>query len=87
MLRDVVEEPHFTEEFDLLRKSYAEMDTVHAAITFALASDPRIGDILKSFPHPTIRVLQTTPTDDVPLFLVLYRYTDKLVILLGIDRL
>jgi hypothetical protein len=87
MLRDVIEEPHFTEEFDLLRKSYAEMDTVHAAITFALASDPRIGDTLKSFPHPTIRVLQTSPTDTLPVFLVLYRYTDKLVILLGIDRL
>lgn len=87
MLRDVVEEPYFTEEFDLLRKSYAEMDTVHAAITFALASNPRAGDVMTSFPHPTIRVLQTTPTDSLPVFLVLYGYTDKLVILLGIDRL
>jgi len=87
MLRDVVEEPHFTEEFDLLRLSYAEMDTVHAAITFALASDPRIGDSLKSFPHPTIRVFQTHATHNLPIFVVLYRYTDKLVILLGIDRL
>ena len=89
MLRDVVEESHFTAEFDALRDAYPEMDmdAVHAAMTWALASDARIGERLDNFPHPTIRVFKTPPIDeDTPSFLVMYRFTDKQVILLAIDR-
>jgi hypothetical protein len=86
MLRDVVEEPNFTEEFDLLRNDYSRMDAVHAALTFGLSSDPRAGAFVQGFPHPTIRIFKTTPIGDTPSFLVLYRYTADRVILLGIDE-
>jgi len=86
MLRDVVEEPNFTEEFDSLRSVYSRMDDVHAALTFGLGSDPRAGAFVQGFPHPTIRLLKTTPIGDTPSFLVLYRYTAEQVILLAIDR-
>jgi hypothetical protein len=86
MLRDVVEEPNFSEEFDLLRNIYPEMDDVHAALTFGLSSDPRAGAFVQGFPHPTIRLFKTTPIGTTPAFLVLYRYTVAQVILLAIDR-
>jgi hypothetical protein len=89
MVRDVVEEPNFTENFDLLRDAYPEVDigAIHAEITWKLASNPRVGDMIEGFPDPTFRIYRTAPVKDRPVFSVLYRYTDKLVILLGIDRL
>ena len=86
MLRDVVEDLNFTDEFDFLRSVYSHMDEVHAALTFGLSSDPRAGAFVQGFPHPTIRVLKTTPIGDTPSFLVLYRYTVDQVILFGIDE-
>lgn len=86
MLRDIVEEPNFTEEFDLLRNVYSEMEAVHAALTHTLGFDPRAGTVMQGFPHPTVRLFKTTPIGDTPAFLVLYRYTTDQVILLAIDR-
>ena len=75
MLRDVVEDLLFTDEFDLLRNVYPEMDAVHASMTFALASDPRVGTPIEGFPVPTIRLFKTTPIGGTPRFRVLYRFT------------
>jgi hypothetical protein len=86
MLRDVVEESNFTDEFDLLRSTYSQMDAVHAALTHTLGFDPRVGTVMQNFPHPTIRLFKTTPIGDTPAFLILYRYTADQVILLGIDE-
>ncbi|MBZ0302296.1 MAG: hypothetical protein K8J31_21285 [Anaerolineae bacterium] len=86
MLRDVVEEPNFTEEFDSLRNVYSAMDEVHAGLTHTLGFDPRTGTVVQGFPHPTVRLFKTTPIEDTPAFLVLYRYTADQVILLAIDR-
>jgi hypothetical protein len=86
MLRDVIEEPNFTDEFDLLRNVFSRMDDVHEALTFGLSSDPRIGAFVQGFPHPTIRILRTTPIGDTPAFLVLYRFTADQVLLIGIDE-
>jgi hypothetical protein len=87
MLRDIVEEQNFTEDFDILRKSYPQMDEIHAALTWALADDPRRGKLVEGFPDPTFRTYQTIPNKDEPVFVVLYRFTDTQVFLLGIDRL
>jgi hypothetical protein len=87
MHRDVVEDPNFADEFDLLRNVYPHMESVHAAITWTLSSDPRIGTLIENFPHPTIRLFKTTPIGATPGFLVLYRFTADQVILLAIDRL
>ena len=86
MLRDVVEEPNFAEEFDLLRNVYSQMDAVHAALTHTLGFDPRAGAVMQGFPHPTIRLFKTTPIDNTPSFLVLYRFTTDQVILLAIEE-
>ncbi len=85
MLRDVQEDPYFTEEFDSLRKTYAEMEAVHADLTWTLGSNPRIGTLIEGFLDPTVRLYKTTPIGDTPGFRVLYRYTDDRVILLAID--
>lgn len=87
MLRSVIEDPSFTDEFDLLRNSYPEIDAVHVAITWTLANDPRIGTLIEGFPHPTIRLFKTMPLGNIPSFLVLYRFTSDQIILLAIDEL
>jgi len=86
MLREVIEEPNFLEQFDSLRDEHPEidMDAVHADITWTLASNPRIGELIEVMLDPTYRVYKTKPIDDLPSFRVLYRYTDKHVILLSI---
>jgi hypothetical protein len=86
MLRDVVEDSNFSEEFDSYREIYLEMDDVHAALTWTLGSDPRIGAVIQGFPHLTIRLFKTTPIGTTPAFLVLYRYTAEQVILLAIEH-
>lgn len=68
MLRDVIEEPNFAEEFDSLRGVYSQMDQVHAALTHTLGYDPRKGTVVQGFPHPTIRLFKTTPIEDTPHF-------------------
>jgi hypothetical protein len=85
MLRDVIEDPNFSAEFDLFRNIYAQMDTLHAGLTFTLGSNPRIGTPIEGYPHPNIRLFITTPVEDTPSFQVLYRYTWNQVILLAID--
>lgn len=72
MLRDVVEDFHFSEEFDSLRAAYPEidMDAVHASITWTLAADPRVGDRIANYPDPTTRLYPTTPINDAPIFMV-----------------
>jgi hypothetical protein len=86
MLRDVVEEPNFTDEFDLLRDTYPQLDAIFADLSWTLSSDPHIGVPVQGYPHPYIRLFITTPIQDTPAFQVLYRYTDDQVILLAIDR-
>ena len=85
MLRDVVEEPSFSEEFDLLRNAYPGLDAVYAHFTWALSNDPLEGIALSEYPHSSIRVYKTTPAHDIPAFRVLYRFTDEQVTLLAID--
>jgi hypothetical protein len=86
MLREVVEEPSFLDEFDLLRNSYPNMDDVHADITWTLGSDPRVGVAVQGFPHPTIRLFKITPIGNTPSFRVLYRFSHDKVSLIGIEQ-
>ncbi len=85
MLRSVIEDPNFSDEFDLLRNVYPEMDAIHAHITWILANDPRIGALIEGYPGPTLRLYKTTPIGEIPSFSVLYRFTADEVILLGIE--
>jgi hypothetical protein len=86
MHRDVVEEPSFTDECDLLRSIYPGLDDVYAHFIWVLSNDPLEGIPLSEYPHSGIRVYKTTPTHDTPAFRVLYRFTDDQVTLLAIDR-
>lgn len=83
MLRDVVEDPRYTEDFDSLHNVYAHMDDVHLSITWALARDPRIGSPLPGFPD--FRVYRTTSIGATPQFQVLYTFGPETVTLLGIE--
>ncbi len=85
MLREVIEETNFADEFDSFRIAYAQMDAVHADLTWTLGSNPRIGTLVEGYVHPTIRMFITTPIGDAPAFRVLYRFTDVQVILLAFD--
>lgn len=82
-LRDVVEEPRFTQDIDSYRKLYPRIDDVHQAITWTLGHDPRIGTSLPI--APDFRVFETTPIGDVPAFWVLYTFDDAKVYLHSLE--
>ena len=85
MPREVIEEPNFTEEFDLLRNGHPQLDAIFADLSWALGSDPYTGVPVQGYPHPNIRLFITTAIQGTPSFQVLYRYTDDEVILLAIS--
>jgi hypothetical protein len=75
-LRDVVEDPRFTQDLDSYRQLYANMDDVYQDITWTLSRHPRVGDPLPV--APDFRLYTTTAIGDTPAFWVLYTFdSDK----------
>jgi hypothetical protein len=85
MHREVIEEPNFSEEFDVLRSTYAHLDAIFADLTWTLSTDPYAGVNVQGYLHPNIRLFLTTPIHNTPSFQILYRYTDDQVVLLAIS--
>jgi hypothetical protein len=82
-LRDVVEEPRFTQDLDSYRPLYDHMDDVHQAITWTLSRDPRVADPLEHFPD--FRRFITTAIGDTPAFWVLYSFDETRVYLHSLE--
>jgi hypothetical protein len=78
-LRDVVEEPRFTQDLDSYRRLYANMDAVHQDITWKLSRQPAIGIILPF--APDFRLFTTKSIGETPAFWVLYTFDEERVYL------
>lgn len=83
-LRNVVEEPRFSQDIDGFRKIYARMDDVYIGIAWSLSHDPRIGEQLRV--APDFRLLTTTAVDDTPAFWVLYTFDTENVYLHSLEE-
>ncbi|HVU14773.1 MAG TPA: hypothetical protein VHD90_26035, partial [Phototrophicaceae bacterium] len=82
-LRGVIEEPRFTEDFDLFRQRYPDMDEIHRWITDQLGENPRLGEVLKQ--SPEYRTLVTLAVGKTPAFWVFYKFDERNVYLLSIE--
>lgn len=82
-LRDVVEEPRFTQDIDFYRSRYPRIDDVHASVTWSLSRDPRLGSPLPV--APDFYVFETTPIGSTPAFWVLYTFDQNKVYLHSIE--
>lgn len=82
-LRDVVEEPRYTEDLDNLRRAYPEIDDIQAIISWTLSRTPRIGEPLSI--APDFRVFTTSPAGKLPSFWVLYTFDGDRVYLHSIQ--
>lgn len=83
-LRDVVEEPRYTEDLDNYRRLYPEIDDVQAIISWTLSRQPTIG-----LPIPfasDFRLFGTTAFKNVPAFWILYSLDAERVYLHSIQR-
>jgi hypothetical protein len=83
-LRDVVEDPLFTEDLDNLRNVYSQIDDVHDGLTWALSNDPRIGVLIPQ--THDYRLYITTATSTTPAFWVMYRFDAEKVYLYSIKE-
>jgi hypothetical protein len=82
-LRDVVEEPRYSEDLDHYRRLYSAIDDVQAIISWTLSRQPTIGQPL--LVAPDFRVFTTSPFQDMPAFWVLYTFDTERVYLHSIQ--
>lgn len=82
-LRDVVEEPTFSEDIDYLRNRYEAIDDVHQWLTWTLSENPRAGERLKF--APDFWLITTPVLADTPSFWVMYRFAPNKIYLHSIE--
>lgn len=71
--REIVQDSIFTQDFEMYRQNYPEMDNVYALAVRDLQEQPSIG-IVMSETFWDFRVYLTQPRDTVPAFNILYRF-------------
>jgi len=82
-LRDVVEEPRYTQDLESLRRQFPSLDEIHADLTWELSQHPTAG-----IPLPfasDFRLYTTTPTKDTHAFHILYTFDENKVYLHSIQ--
>lgn len=82
-LRDLVEEPQFSQDVDSFREKYAHIAEVLEWISNTLSDNPRIGKAFKEAPY--IRVLTTPILQDTPSFWVAYTLDENKIYLQSIE--
>jgi hypothetical protein len=72
-LRDIVQDPRFTHDFEMYRQNYPEIEDIYAAMIEVLQDRPAAGvvamEIFRDF-----RIYLTDPVGDSPAFNVMYSY-------------
>lgn len=83
-LREIVQFPIFTQDLEMYRRNYPEMDTVYLAMTVSLIDNPFEGKPLEVFPD--FRIYLTRPSDNTPAFYVMYSYDTEHIYLHAIRK-
>jgi len=81
--REIVQDPRFTQDFEMYRQNYPEMDDIYRAMTLSLQDNPFEGKPLETFPD--FRTYLTHPHGNVPVFHVLYSYDTEHIYLYAIS--
>ncbi len=72
-LRDIVQDTRFTQDFDMYRQNYPEMDDIYAAMIEVLQERPATGVVaMETFRD--FRIYLTDPVGDSPAFNVMYSF-------------
>lgn len=82
-LRDVVEEPRYSQDLDLLRRQFPSLDEIHADLTWELSLHPAVGQPIAF--ALDFRLYTTVPTNDTPAFHILYSFDKNKVYLHSIQ--
>jgi hypothetical protein len=78
-LRDIVEEPRYSQDLDNFQHLYPDMDIVQGQIAWNLSKRPTVGNRLEFVPD--FWIYETTATQDHPAFTVLYTFDENKVYL------
>lgn len=80
--REIVQFPIFTQDFEMYRQNYPEMDDIYHAIVLSLLDNPFEGKPLETFPD--FRTHLTKLIGSAPAFNVMYSYDTEHIYLYAI---
>ena len=85
-LREIVQDSLFTQDFEMYRRNYSEMDHIYAAMVRDIQEQPSIGVVLNET-FWDYRVYLTQLVGNAPAFNVMYRYDTEHIYLYSIKKL
>jgi hypothetical protein len=81
-LRDIFEEPLFSEQLEALAIRYERLDVLMESVSFELARDPERFPVI---PNTSLSAITVELYDNLPSVRFLFVYNERRVTLVGID--